>query len=43
MRIVSIFSKLFKTVGLLAVRLDLAELRWKNWKKKSNFLQKSEF
>jgi len=43
MRIVSIFSKLFKTVGLLAVRLDLAELRWKNRKKISNFWQKSEF
>jgi len=33
MRIVSILSKLLKTVGLLAVRLDLAELRWKNRKK----------
>jgi len=29
---VSIFSKLLKTVGLLAVRLDLAKLRWKNRK-----------
>jgi len=26
----SIFSKLLKTVGLLAVRLDLAKLRLKN-------------
>jgi len=43
MRIVSIFSKLLKTVGLLAVRLDLAELRWKNRNKISNFWQKSEF
>jgi len=43
MRIVSKLSNLFKTVGLLAVRLHLVELRWKNWKKKSNFLQKSEF
>jgi len=33
MRIVSIFSKLF---SLIAVRLDLAELRWKNRKKMSN-------
>jgi len=33
MRIVSIFSKLFKTVGLLAVRLDLTKLRWKTRKK----------
>jgi len=33
MRIVSIFSKLLKTVGLLAVRIYLAELRWKNRKK----------
>jgi len=32
-RIVSILSKLFKTVGLLAVRLNLAELRCKNRKK----------
>jgi len=30
MRIVSIFSKLLKTVGLLAVRLDLAGLRLQN-------------
>jgi len=33
MRIVSILSKLLKTVGLLAVRLELAELQWKNRKK----------
>jgi len=33
MRIVSILSKLLKTVGLLAVRLDLAEIRWKIEKK----------
>jgi len=39
MRIVSIFSKLFKTVGLFAVRLDLAELRWKN-RKNAEFLTK---
>jgi len=37
MRIVSIFSKLLKTVGLLAVRLDLTELRSKNRKKMSHF------
>jgi len=37
MRIVSILSKLFKTVGLLAVRLDLTKLRLKNWKEKSYF------
>jgi len=37
MRIVSILSKLFKTVGLLAVRLDLAKLRLKNCKEKSYF------
>jgi len=43
MRIVSIFSKLLKTVGLLAVRLDLAELQWKNRKKISQFRQQSEF
>jgi len=43
MRIVSIFSKLFKTVGLLAVRLNLDELRWKKRKKISNFSQKCEF
>jgi len=30
MGIVSIGSQLFKTVGLLAVRLDLADLRLKN-------------
>jgi len=35
--IVSIFSKLFKTVGLLAVRLDLAKLRVKNRKRISIF------
>jgi len=33
MRIVSILSKLLKTVGLLAVRLELDELQWKNRKK----------
>jgi len=43
MGIVSILSKLFKTVGLLAVRLDLAELRWKKRKKISHFWPKSEF
>jgi len=43
MRIVSILSKLLKTVGLLAVRLELAELRWKNRKKMSHFWQKSKF
>jgi len=42
MRIVSIFSKLLKTVSLLAVLLDLAELRRKNRKKMSHFWQKSE-
>jgi len=31
MRLVSIFSKLLKTVGLLAVRFHLAKLRLKNW------------
>jgi len=36
-------SKLLKTVGLLAVRLDLAELRWKNLKKMWHFWQKSKF
>jgi len=40
MRIVSKLSKLFKTVGLLAVRLNLAELRCKNRKKNSHFLTK---
>jgi len=35
--IVSMASKLFKTVGLLAVRLDLAKLRLKNWTEKSYF------
>jgi len=35
--IVSIFSKLFKTVGLLAVRLDLAKIRLKNWNENRNF------
>jgi len=35
--IVSMASKLFKTVGLLAVRLYLAELRLKNWTEKSYF------
>jgi len=33
MRIVSILSKLFKTVVLLAVSLNLDELRWKKRKK----------
>jgi len=42
MRIVCILSKLLKTVGLFAVRLNLAELRWKNRKKISHFYQKSE-
>jgi len=39
MGIDSIFSKLLRTVGLLAVRLDLAKLRLKNHKKKSIFDQ----
>jgi len=43
MRFVSKLSKLFKTVGLFAVRLHLAELRCKNRKKMSHFRQKSEF
>jgi len=34
MRIVSITNKLFETVGLLAIRLGLTELRLKNAKKK---------
>jgi len=42
MGIVSISSKLFKTVGLLAVRLVLAKLRLKNRKEKSHFRLKSE-
>jgi len=37
MRIVCILSKLLKTVGLFAVRLNLAELRWKNREKMSHF------
>jgi len=40
--IVSRASKLFKTVGLLAVRLDLAKLRLKNWIEKSHFCLKCE-
>jgi len=39
MRIVNIRSKLPKTVGLLAVRLNLAEL-WLKTRKKSVFLTK---
>jgi len=39
MQIVSRESKLSKTVGLLAVRLDLAELQLKN-RKKRGFLTK---
>jgi len=35
--IVSIFSKLLKTVSLLAVRLDLTDLRMKTRKEKSHF------
>jgi len=35
----SICSKLLKTVGLLAVRLNLTKLRLKNHKKKSIFDQ----
>jgi len=31
------WSKLLKTVGLLAVRLELTKLRLKNWKEKSYF------
>jgi len=38
--IVSIGSQLLKTVGLLAVRLDLAKLQLKNRKKKEYFLTK---
>jgi len=41
-KVVSKSSKLLKTVGLLAVRLDLAKLRLKNRKKISHFRQKSE-
>jgi len=41
--IVSISSKLLKTVGLLAVRLDLAKLRLKKWKEKAHFGLKSEY
>jgi len=37
MRIVSILSKLLKTVGPLAVRPKLAKLRWKMRKKVSHF------
>jgi len=40
--IVSIDSKLLKTVGLLTIRLDFAKLRLKNWKEKSHFWIKSE-
>jgi len=40
--IVSTACKLFKTVGLLAVRLHLAKLRSKNWKEKSYFWLKCE-
>jgi len=40
--IVSIGSKLLKTVGLFAVRLNLAKLRLKNWIEKSNFWLKSQ-
>jgi len=43
MRIASIFSNLLKTVGLLAVRCDLAELQWKNRKKFRIFDKKTEF
>jgi len=39
MGIDSIFSKLFRTVGILAVRLDLAKLRLKNHEKMSIFDQ----
>jgi len=35
--IVSIGSKLLKTVGIFAVRLNLAKLRLKNWKEISYF------
>jgi len=35
--IISISSKLLKTLGLLAVLLDLAKQRLKNRKEKSNF------
>jgi len=38
MRIVSIFSKLLKTVGILFLRLDLAELQWKIRKKQGRTL-----
>jgi len=40
MRIVSIGSELLKTVGLLAVRLDLAKLQIKN-RKKDYFFDKN--
>jgi len=40
MRIVSIESKLLKTVGLLAVRFDLNKLQLKNHIKKTIFLAK---
>jgi len=36
-KIVSKFSKLFKTVGLLSVRVDLTKLRLKNRIEKSHF------
>jgi len=39
MGIDSIFSKLFRTVGILAVRLDLAKLRLKNHEKINIFDQ----
>jgi len=42
MGIVSISSKLLKTVGLLFVRLDLAKLRLRNHNKKTVFVLKSE-
>jgi len=35
--IVSIFSKLLKTVGLFGVRLNLAKIRLKNWKEVAFF------
>jgi len=42
MGIDSICSKLLKTVGPLAVRLDLAKLRLKNRKENKHFWLKSE-
>jgi len=43
MSIVSIGSKLLKTVGLFVVRLNLAKLRSKNRKENEYFWLKSKF